>query len=109
MDSNTGNSDAFTRALLGCGAMSERAADLEARTVAKRRSRLQTQVKKAGVLDVSLKDFIVAWAREGGEKVPLVEVLEQFPSLKSGHQIKTLMPTARWPFDHALLVTQVVP
>ena len=109
MDSNTGNSDAFTRALLGCGAMSERAADLEARTVAKRRSRLQTQVKKAGVLDVSLKDFIVAWAREGGEKVPLVEVLEQFPSLKSGHQIKTLMPTARWPFDHALLVTQVLP
>ena len=89
--------------------MAEEASDPSARTVAKRRSRLQTQVKKAGVLDVSLKDFVVAWrADESGEKMePLVQSVEQFPSLKSGDTIEMLMPTAQWPFDHALLVAEV--
>ena len=91
--------------------MAERASDLKARTVAKRRSKLQTQVKKAGVLDVSLKDFVVAWrADEAGTKMdPLVMGVEQFPSLASGDTIEMLMPTAQWPFDHALLVAEVEP
>jgi len=109
MDSNTSDSDAFSAALESCGIMAEEASDPAARTVAKRRSRLQTQVKKAGVLDVSLKDFVVAWrADEAGEKMePLVRGVEQFPSLKSGDTIEMLMPTAQWPFDHALLVAEV--
>ena len=109
MDSNTSDSDAFSAALESCGIMAEEASDPSARTVAKRRSRLQTQVKKAGVLDVSLKDFVVAWrADESGEKMePLVQSVEQFPSLKSGDTIEMLMPTAQWPFDHALLVAEV--
>merc|ERR1711934_412486 len=65
MDSNTSDSDAFSAALESCGIMAEEASDPAARTVAKRRSRLQTQVKKAGVLDVSLKDFVVASGRRG--------------------------------------------
>ena len=60
-------------------------------------------------MDVSLKDFVVAWrADESGEKMePLVQSVEQFPSLKSGDTIEMLMPTAQWPFDHALLVAEV--
>jgi len=111
MDSNTADSDTFSAALEGCGILAERASDLKARTVAKRRSKLQTQVKKAGVLDVSLKDFVVAWrADEAGTKMdPLVMGVEQFPSLASGDTIEMLMPTAQWPFDHALLVAEVEP
>ena len=47
-------------------------------------------------------------ADEAGEKMePLVRGVEQFPSLKSGDTIEMLMPTAQWPFDHALLVAEV--
>ena len=38
---------------------------------------------------------------------PLVQSVEQFPSLKSGDTIEMLMPTAQWPFDHALLLAEV--
>ena len=111
MDSNTADSDTFSAALEECGILAERTSDLKARTVAKRRSKLQTQVKKAGVLDVSLKDFVVAWrADEAGSTMePLVMGVEQFPSLRSGDTIEMLMPTAQWPFDHALLVAEVEP
>ena len=106
MDSNTAESDSFCDVLREHGIAS---ADPVLRTVAKRRSRLQTQVKKAGLLDVSLKDFVVAWSEDDGRKV-LVRQSEQYPYLRGdSDRVEMLMPTAKWPFDHAIVVAEIAP
>lgn len=65
MDSNTTDAEEFRNVLLSHGIMStEAVVDLSSKTVAKKRSPLQTQIRKCGVLDVSLKDFIVAWRHD---------------------------------------------
>ena len=110
MDSNTADSDAFGAALVDAGILSEAAFDPAARTVAKRRSRLQPQLQKAGVLDVSLKDFLVAWTTDGGALKPLIRTTEQFPELlgSGDSEADVHVPTAWWPFDHAQLVGEVI-
>ncbi|KAJ1454167.1 hypothetical protein M885DRAFT_522336 [Pelagophyceae sp. CCMP2097] len=128
MDSNTSNASEFKATLLREGIMAPEAALDDAHTVAKSRTLFQTQVRKAGVLDISLKDFIVAWQRtvpkEGwlaglAQSVglrtqdvafrPLPAHVEQFPHIvvKDKRDCPVLMPTAQWPFDHAMVIADV--
>ena len=125
MDSNTSDAERFRSELLARGIMATQAVDPETKTVAKARTLFQTQVKKTGVLDVSLKDFIVAWKADDGAGAycwnqpdaneetlrPLVDLTEQYPEIdassKDGDGVSMLMPTAQWPFDHAMVLAQV--
>ncbi|KAJ1448390.1 hypothetical protein M885DRAFT_590908 [Pelagophyceae sp. CCMP2097] len=61
MDSNTSNADALQATLTRRGIMSSEAVSSSQKTVSKSRTLFQTQVRKTGVLDISLKDFVVAW------------------------------------------------
>ena len=134
MDSNTPDAEVFKETLMGLGIMTTNAVHPESKTVAKSRTFFQTQVRKTNVLDISLKDFIVAWtmghkranclegmsissSREDGKDdftrpLPLVSYTEQFPEIKregdaTGEHISMLMPTAQWPFDHSMVIAAV--
>jgi hypothetical protein len=96
------------------------------KTVSKSRTLFQTQVRKTGVLDISLKDFVVAWkvGDESPEAVPdalpgetaeaaastllpLVAHTEHFPEIHADANIAMLMPTAQWPFDHSMVIVAI--
>ena len=69
MDSNAPDAS-FRAALERAGLSFELAGAPERRTVCKRRTAFQTQAKKAGSLDNTMKDFICAWSGGGAAPLP---------------------------------------
>mmetsp|Transcript_22291 Transcript_22291/g.76441 ORF Transcript_22291/g.76441 Transcript_22291/m.76441 type:complete len:535 (-) Transcript_22291:197-1801(-) len=123
MDSNTSNADALQATLTRRGIMSSEAVSSSQKTVSKSRTLFQTQVRKTGVLDISLKDFVVAWKVGPSTKkneakteldaprsnlLPLVSHTELFPEIQDSEaNVAMLMPTAQWPFDHSMVIVAV--
>jgi len=131
MDSNTSNADVLQETLTSLGIMSSDAVCSTHKTVSKSRTLFQTQVCKTGVLDISLKDFVVAWKvgdaseapTEGeaaaaadltspppvvGTLLPLVAYTEHFPEIHPDANVAMLMPTAQWPFDHSMVIVAII-
>mmetsp|Transcript_89077 Transcript_89077/g.229853 ORF Transcript_89077/g.229853 Transcript_89077/m.229853 type:complete len:1621 (+) Transcript_89077:144-5006(+) len=89
-------------------------------TVAKQRTMFQTQVEKAGILDVSHKDYLLSWsartslASVGAESQVRGETVYK-PDLCTGFGIQrqsrrcVRLPTSEWPFDHCGVYTTFAP
>jgi len=123
MDSNTSDADVLQETLTSLGIMDNDAYCATHKTVSKSRTLFQTQVRKTGVLDISLKDFVVAWKVGPSTKkneakteldaprsnlLPLVSHTELFPEIQDSEaNVAMLMPTAQWPFDHSMVIVAV--
>ena len=79
--------------------------DAEQVTVAKMRTMFQTQVLKSGETDVSHKDYLLTWNAERRPTTYTPDLRTPYGVDHSGQTVR--LPTPRWPFDHAAVVSTV--
>jgi hypothetical protein len=108
LDSNVPGNEAreFQSKLLEMGMEFGGSQEAQQVTVAKMRTMFQTQVKKAGEMDVSHKDYVLTWGaaqRQATAYTP--DLCTAFGIDRNENTMR--LPTTCWPFDHAAVTAKV--